>query len=294
MKTKGGANMTEAIPAPRRPSILRELLRSRPALIGGALTLVIVLGALLAPWIAPWDPLKFDPANRLTGPAPEHWLGADQYGRDLLSRVLYGARFSLSVAAVTVGVSLLVGGLLGLLAGYYRGWFDQVVSRVADILIAFPAILLAIAFLAFLGGGFVNLVVAISVVFLGPFMRVARAAVFTVREEVYVEAGRAMGAPDGRLLFRTILPNAAAPLIVEATLRFAYAVLAEASLSFLGLGTQPPFPSLGLMVSDGRAFLSLSPWGSLIPGFAIVLMVLGFNLLGDGLRDALDPRLRRR
>jgi len=271
-----------------------QLASNRSALIGGAITLLVVLGALLAPIIAPWDPLKFDAVHRLSGPSTAHWLGSDQYGRDLLSRSLYGARFSLSVALVSVGVSLLVGGILGLLAGYYRGGFDLVISRLADILIAFPAILLAIAFLAFLGSGFVNLVLAIAVVFVGPFIRVSRAAVFTVREELYVEAGRAMGASDGRMVFRTILPNAIAPLIVETTLRFAYAVLSEASLSFLGLGTQPPFPSLGMMVSDGRSFLSLSPWGSLVPGFFILLMVLGFNLLGDGLRDALDPRLRQR
>lgn len=279
---------------PSRRSVWRSLLGNRSALIGGLLTLLIVVSALFAPLLAPWDPLKFDAANRLSGPSAAHWLGSDQYGRDLLSRAIYGARFSLSVAAVAVLISLLVGGVLGLLAGYYRGWFDLAISRLADILIAFPAILLAIAFLAFLGSGFVNLVLAISVVFVGPFIRVARAAVFTVREELYVEAGRAMGAPDWRLLFLTILPNALAPLIVETTLRFAYAVLAEASLSFLGLGTQPPFPSLGMMVSDGRSFLSLSAWGSLVPGFFIVLMVLGFNLLGDGLRDALDPRLRNR
>lgn len=274
--------------------ILKSLLSNRSAVIGGAITLVVLVCALGAPVIAPYDPLRFDPPDRLTGPSLEHWAGTDQYGRDLLSRVLYGARFSLGVAATAVLMGLAVGGTLGLLAGYYRGWFDLAVSRIADILIAFPAILLAIAFLAFLGGGFVNLVLAISVVFVGPFIRVARAAVMTVREELYVEAGRAMGASDFRMIFQTILPNAIAPLIVEVTLRFAYAVLAEAALSFLGLGIQPPFPALGSMVSDGRSFLSLSPWGSIVPGTAIVLMVLGFNLLGDGLRDALDPRLRQR
>jgi len=274
--------------------IWKSLVRNRSAVIGGTITLVVLLAALLAPVLAPWDPLKFDPPNRLGGPSVEHWLGTDQYGRDLLSRVLFGARFSLTVAAVSVLAGLLVGGTLGLLAGYFRGGFDLVISRLADILIAYPAILLAIAFLAFLGGGFVNLVLAISVVFVGPLIRVARAAVLTVREELYVEAGRAMGASNSRMIFRTILPNAAAPLIVEVTLRFAYAVLAEAALSFLGLGIQPPFPALGSMVSEGRAFLSLSAWGSLVPGCAIVLMVLGFNLLGDGLRDALDPRLRSR
>ncbi len=287
--------MTPSSTTSSAPALIwKSLVRNRSALIGGTITLVVLIAALLAPLIAPWDPLKFDPPNRLSGPSPEHWLGTDQYGRDLFSRVLFGARFSLSVAAISVLVGLLVGGTLGLLAGYFRGWVDLVLSRLADILIAYPAILLAIAFLAFLGGGFVNLVLAISVVFVGPFLRVARAAVLTVREELYVEAGRAMGASDARMIFRTILPNASAPLIVEVTLRFAYAVLAEAALSFLGLGIQPPFPALGSMVSEGRAFLSLSPWGSLVPGSAIVLMVLGFNLLGDGLRDALDPRLRQR
>jgi peptide/nickel transport system permease protein len=274
--------------------ILKSLLSNRSAVIGGIITLVVLVCALGAQVIAPYDPLKFDPPNRLTGPSAEHWAGTDQYGRDLLSRVLYGARFSLGVAATAVLMGLAVGGTLGLLAGYYRGWLDLLVSRIADVLIAFPAILLAIAFLAFLGGGFLNLVLAISVVFVGPFIRVARAAVLTVREELYVEAGRAMGASDFRMIFQTILPNAIAPLIIEVTLRFAYAVLAEAALSFLGLGIQPPFPALGSMVSEGRSFLSLSPWASIVPGTAIVLMVLGFNLLGDGLRDALDPRLRQR
>jgi peptide/nickel transport system permease protein len=184
--------------------------------------------------------------------------------------------------------------VLGLLSGYYRGWVDALVMRFTDILLSFPAILLAIALLAFFGGGMLNLILAIGIIYTGPFVRVSRAAVMGVREELYVESNRALGARDGRILRLAILPNAAAPLLIEITLRLAYAILAEASLSFLGLGTQPPAPSWGQMIADNRRFLALSPWASVAPGLIIMVTVLGFNLLGDGLRDVLDPRLTKR
>ena len=262
--------------------------------IGLLLVVAATVAAVAAPWVAPYDPIELNPAARLQGPTPEHWLGTDQYGRDTLSRIIYGGRSSLSVAFAATGFALLVGGTLGAIAGFYRGAADAIIMRVTDVLLSFPAILLAIALLAFLGSGFVNLVLAIGVVYVGPFARVARAAVMTVREEQFVEAARALGSRDLRILLGAVLPAAAAPLLVETTLRLAYAILAEASLSFLGLGTQPPTPSWGMMIAEGRRFLVLSPWATVAPGLAIMAIVLGFNLLGDALRDALDPRLRRR
>jgi peptide/nickel transport system permease protein len=282
--------MASASPSPLR-SALGKLLRSGAGVSGLAILLFVTLAALFAPTVAPYDPVALSPADRLQGPSSAHWLGTDQYGRDTLSRIIYGGRLSLAVAAASVALGLLVGALLGLVAGFYRGWVEVGVMRLTDVVLSFPAILLAIALLAFFGSGFRNLVLAIGIVYIGPFARVTRAAVLSVREELFVEASRAAGSSDARTLFLTLLPNAAAPLIVEVTLRLAYAILAEASLSFLGLGAPPPAPSWGQMIADNRRFLSLAPWATVAPGLAIMLVVLGFNLLGDGLRDALDPRL---
>src|SRR5690606_4893328 len=262
--------------------------------VGGLVVLVVALAATFAPWVAPYDPVALDPPARLLGPTAERWLGTDQYGRDTLSRIVYGGRASLSVAAASTLFALLVGGTLGVLAAFYRGWVDGLIMRITDVLLSFPAILLAIALLAFLGPGFVNLVLAIGLVYVGPCARVARGAVLTVREELFVEASRSLGSRDWRVLLRAVLPAAAAPIIVEVTLRLAYGILAEASLSFLGLGTQPPAASWGLMVAEGRRFLSLNAWATVAPGLAIMVTVLGFNLFGDALRDALDPRTRGR
>jgi peptide/nickel transport system permease protein len=255
---------------------------------------LITVSALLAPWLAPYDPIALSPPARLQGPSTTHPLGTDQFGRDTLSRIIYGGRISLVVALSSISIAALVGGSLGLLSGYYQGWVDALTMRFTDILLSFPAILLAIALLAFFGGGMLNLVLAIGIIYTGPFVRVARAAVMSVRQELYVESNQALGANDGRILLLAILPNAAAPLLIEITLRLAYAILAEASLSFLGLGTQPPAPSWGQMIADNRRFLALSAWASVAPGLIIMITVLGFNLLGDGLRDVLDPRLERR
>lgn len=271
----------------------RLFFRSPSGIVGLTLTALVVVCALLAPLLAPYDPVAYLPADRMQGPSLRHLLGTDLYGRDLLSRVIYGSRISLSVSSLSVGLALLVGGCFGALAGYYRGWVDAVIMRVSDVFLAFPAVLLAIALLAFLGGGFWNLTLAIAVAFAAPFTRVVRGAVLQTRHTMYVEASGALGATDGRLLWRHVLPNAAGPILVEITLRLAYAILAEAALSFLGLGTQPPAPAWGQMISDGRPFLETNPWISIAPGLAIMLTVLGFNLFGDALRDALDPRLSR-
>jgi len=290
---RSSAAARATVPAGRTAEIARRLLLGVGG-VGLLLVLAAVVAAVAAPWVAPYDPIALNPPARLQGPSLQHWLGTDQYGRDTLSRIVFGGRASLSVAFAATGFALLVGGSLGALAGFYRGVTDALIMRVTDVLLSFPAILLAIALLAFLGSGFVNLVLAIGVVYVGPFARVARAAVMTVREEQFVEASRALGSRDMRVLLGAVLPAAAAPMLVETTLRLAYAILAEASLSFLGLGTQPPAPSWGMMIAEGRRFLALAPWATVAPGLAIMAVVLGFNLLGDGLRDALDPRLRRR
>ncbi len=283
-----------AVHGVQRTSRLARLLRSPAGGVGIFLVAVVVLSAIFAPLLTPYDTVTLNAPDRLQGPSQQHWAGTDQYGRDTFTRMLFGARTSLIVAGAAIAFAAVIGTLLGLLAGFYGGTTDAVIMRLTDILLSFPAILLAIALLAFLGSGLTNLVLAIGAVYTGPFVRVARAATLSVREESYVEASHAVGARDTRVLWLAVLPNIAAPLLVEVTLRLAYAILAEASLSFLGLGAQPPTPSLGQMIAEGRRFLSLSPWGSLMPGVAIMITVLGFNLLGDGLRDALDPRLRSR
>jgi peptide/nickel transport system permease protein len=238
-----------------------------------------------------YDPVKIAPEQRLAAPSAAHPLGNDLYGRDTFTRVLYGGRISLGVGVLSVGLALLTGGSLGAASGYLGGWFDALVMRLSDILLAFPAILLAIGLLAFLGGGFWNVVLAIAIVYAAPMARVARAAVLMVRHEEYVDAASAVGAGDVRVLHRHILPNAIAPLIVESTLRLALAILAEAALSFLGLGTQPPAPTWGQMIAEGRSVMTFSSWPAIGPGLAITITVLGFNLLGDGIRDALDPHV---
>lgn len=278
--------------SPLRLALLK-LLHSTAGMTGLCILLIVSLAAVFAAFWSPYDPIALNALDRLQGPSAKHLLGTDQYGRDTLSRIMYGGRLSLSVACSAVALGALVGSFFGLLAGFYRGWVDVLVMRISDILLSFPAILLAIALLAFFGSGFRNLVLAIGIVYIGPFSRVARAAVLSIREELYVESSRALGSSDARTLFVTMLPNALAPLIVEVTLRLAYAILAEASLSFLGLGAPPPAPSWGQMIADNRRFLALAPWATISPGLAIMVVVLGFNLLGDGLRDALDPRLRR-
>ncbi len=272
----------------------RGFMASPSAVTGLVLVVLVLAAAIFAPLVAPFDPVKYNPIDRLQGPSLKHILGTDLYGRDTFSRVIFGARVSLSVSAIAVTMALIVGGGLGALSGFRLGWFDTLVMRLTDVLLAFPAILLAIALLAFLGGGFWNLTLAIAIVYSAPFARVARAAVLRVREDAFVEASRALGASNPRVLWRHILPNAFAPMLIEVTLRLAYAILSEASLSYLGLGTPPPAPAWGQMIADGRRTLELAPWASIGPGLAIMITVLGFNLLGDGLRDVLDPRLRKR
>jgi peptide/nickel transport system permease protein len=277
---------------PRWRETLGLLARNPTALIAAIVLATIVLIAIFDETLAPQGPNEQDIANRLEPPSWGHWFGTDDLGRDILSRVILGASVSLKVGFSSVGLALVVGTVLGLLAGFYGRWVDDVLMRFMDMLFAFPAVLLAIAILAIRGPGTSNTIIAIAIVYVPIFARVTRASVLGVREEVYVRASRSVGASDFRLLTKHVLPNAAAPIIVQTSISLAFAVLAEAALSFLGLGTQPPNPSWGLMLAEGRGFIDLAWWLAFFPGMAIVITVLCFNLLGDGLRDVLDPRQR--
>ncbi|MEZ4867762.1 MAG: ABC transporter permease [Caldilineaceae bacterium] len=289
----GQSVLTPVPTTSERWRILRRFLRNRLALSGALITLLLVVIAVAGPQLAPYDPNAIDMTMRLHTPTLAHPFGADDFGRDVLSRVMVGAGVSLYVGIIAVGISLLAGTLLGLVSGYYGGWIDEAIMRFTDILFSFPAILLAIAIVAALGPGVTNAMIAIGVVYTPIFARITRGSVLAIRSEVYIEAAQAMGNRDRRILFRHILPNVAAPIIVEASLSMAFAILAEATLSFFGLGAQPPDPSWGRMLNEGRGFIQLAPWIGIFPGLAIMLTVMGFNFLGDGLRDALDPRLKQ-
>lgn len=256
-----------------------------------AVTLLVLI-AVLAPWISPYDPLAQDILARLKGPSAAHWLGADQFGRDLLSRLIHGLRASLAISAAAVIVALLIGGTLGLVAAYYRGWTERIVMRCMDVLFAFPVILLAIGVIAMLGPGSGPTAIAIAVVYTPIFARLLRGPALVVAESDFVMNARAIGASDARIIFIHMLPNLASVLLVQTSLLLSAAILVEASLSFLGLGTQPPAPSLGTMLSEGRNALLLSPWSAVFSGLAILILAFALNLLGDVLRDTLDPRLR--
>ncbi len=268
------------------------VLRQRLAVIGLVIVGFFAIVAIVGPLVAPSGPTEQFSEYRLQGPSEQYWFGNDEFGRDIFSRLLYGARISFQVGVIAVGISAVIGVLIGLIAGYFGGWIDNIASLLMDVLYAFPTILLAIAIMAMLGNSLANVMIAIGIVNAPTFMRVIRGAVLSVRRTTYVEAAISVGGTTPRVMWRHVLPNVTAPLIVHASLNFAYAVLAEASLAFLGLGNKPPSPSWGSMVSSSYGFLQLAPWAAIFPGIAIALTVLGFNLLGDGLRDALDPRLR--
>jgi len=260
--------------------------------LGFASTLLLVLTAALSLVYTPNDPLQMSLAGRLQGPSAAHWLGTDQYGRDLLSRIMAGAVTSIAVGIIAVGIGMGVGVVLGMLSGYFGGWLDEGFMRLMDAIQGFPAILSALLITAVTSPGITISMVAIGVAFTPIFARLTRGSFLELREREFVLAARALGAGDRIVILRHILPNALSPLIVQATISFPVAILAEAGLSYLGLGTQPPHPSWGLMLKEAQNFLALNPWFAVFPGGAIALTVLGLNLLGDGLRDLLDPRVR--
>jgi len=277
---------------------LEKLLKNRTGVAGLIIITLFVCLALLAPFVSPHDPVENALYDQLKPPVWEEGgsvnnvLGTDDLGRDMLSRLIYGARVSLMVGIVSVGIAVVLGTLFGALAGYLGGWPDNIIMRVMDIILAFPGILLAIVIVAYLGPGLRNAMIAIGVISIPQFARIVRASVLEENEKDYVLAARAVGARNGRIIFNTVLPNCLAPIIVQASLGFGSAILDAAGLSFLGLGAQPPIPEWGAMIAMGRSMILRAWWVMTFPGIAILLGVLGFNLLGDGLRDALDPRLR--
>jgi peptide/nickel transport system permease protein len=272
--------------------VWRRLKRNRAAIVGGIIVLLFVATAILAPWLSPYQPNEGDLAKRLKAPDRQHLLGTDPLGRDILSRVIFGARISLQIQIVAVMIALFIGTILGMVGGYYGGTFDNLIMRLMDILLAFPGIFLAIAIIAVLGPGLTNLMLAAGVYSIPQFARIVRGSVLSLKEKEFVEAAKGVGENDFNILFRYLLPNSMAPIIVQTTLRMATVLLTASGLSFLGLGVQPPTAEWGAMLSNARAYLITAPHVATVPGLAIMLVVMGFNLFGDGLRDSLDPRLR--
>jgi peptide/nickel transport system permease protein len=278
---------------PLRRSWIR-LRQRRGAMVALIVLAIIVALAVLAPWVAPHDPIKQGWATVRKPPSAIFWFGTDEVGRDLFSRIIYGARASLSAGVISVAIAIMLGVPIGLIAGYRGGWLDSVISRFTDAMLACPFLILAIAMAAFLGPSLSNAMIAIGITATPIFIRLTRGQVINVKVEDYVEAARAVGNTPVRIAFRHILPNIAPQVLVQATLTIATAIIAEAALSFLGLGQQPPQPSWGSMLNVAQRFLSTAPWMAIFPGLAIFVTVLSFNLLGDGLRDALDPRTGER
>lgn len=275
-----------------RAELFRRVRRHHGATIGAVLLVLLVAMSVFAAWIMPYDPFKPVPADTLQPPSVAHWMGTDNLGRDVLSRLILGAQISLRVGFISVGIALFFGVPFGLLAGFYGGRVDNVVMRFVDVLLAFPGILLAMAVVSILGTGTDNVMIAIGIGATPTYIRVVRASVLAAKELTYVEAARATGVRDARLMFLHILPNIMGPLIVVATLGIAGAILAASGLSYLGLGAKPPEPEWGAMLSGARSFIRSAWWLSTFPGLAIMITVLAINMLGDGLRDALDPHLR--
>jgi peptide/nickel transport system permease protein len=270
---------------------LRRLAGNPVGRLGAIVILLLILVAIFADLLAPYNPVS-QITQRHMSPGVPYYLGADDFGRDILSRIIHGSRISLYVGIVSVGIALAVGGTLGLLAGYYGGWPDMLLMRLVDVLFSIPSLVLAIAITGILQPSLTNAMIAIGIVYAPTFARVARGPVLSVKQHEYIQAARTVGCANGRILLQHVLPNVTAPIVVQTTLSFSTAILAEAVLSFIGLGTQPPAPSWGTMLQAGRKYMEAYPWEAIFPGVAIMLAVLGFNLLGDGLRDALDPRLR--
>jgi peptide/nickel transport system permease protein len=273
--------------------MLQRFLQNKLAVVGGIITICIILTAIFAQWIVPYDPTEQNYENTLAAPSAEHLFGTDTLGRDVLSRVIYGAQVSVKAGLISVGLALSIGIPIGMISGYYRGLWDEIIiMRFTDAMLSFPTLVLALALAAVLGAGLENAMIAIGLVFTPNIIRLIRAEVLSQREREYVEAAKASGINDARVLFIHIFPNSLAPILVQATLMIAAAIIAEASLSYLGLGTQPPTPSWGAMLSFGQGYLAQAPWIALFPGLFIFLTVISINLFGDGIRDAFDSKLK--
>lgn len=273
---------------------VKLLIRNKGAVAGLVVLAVYVILALLAPFLSLHDPLEMHSGDILRPPSRDHLLGTDSSGRDVLSRLIFGIRVSLSVSVTSVAIATIAGAFIGLMSGYFGGVLDSIAMRVMDVIFAFPAMLLGLSIMAALGRSSRNVIVAIALIYTPVFARVTRGGALSVKQQAFIEAIRGVGAREGRIIVFHILPNIMALIIVQVSLALSWALLTEAGLSFLGLGTQPPTPSWGSMLNEGRRFMELGPWMAVFPGLAIMLAVLAFNLLGDGLRDVLDPRLRSR
>lgn len=271
---------------------LYRFFHNKLAVSGSVILLFFILMAAFAPVLAPYDPFYMDPAAALTGPSPAHLLGTDNMGRDILSRIIYGSRISLKVSLVSVAIATTAGVILGVAAGYFGKAADAVISRVLEVMLSFPEVLLALLIMSILGSSLNNIMLAIGIVYTPIFARIARGAVLSVKDSLYVEAARSIGVKDVTIILRHILPNILSPVLVQVTLSLAFAILSEAALSFLGIGVEPDIPSWGIMLNNGKAWIEIAWWVGVFPGIAIALAVLSFNILGDGLRDVLDPRLR--
>ena len=272
--------------------VWKRLIRNKAAIAGMVVIVLLILTAIFADFIAPYHFAQQNLENTRMAPSSDHWFGTDNFGRDIFSRVVYGSRISIQVGFIAVGVAIVLGGILGSIAGYYSGRIDNVIMRLMDILLAIPGILLAIAIAAALGPGLVNVMIAVGIASIPRYARIVRASVLSLRDQEFVEAAKAVGANDFRIITKYILPNCMAPIIVQGTLGVAEAILAAAGLSFIGLGIQPPIPEWGAMLSTARVYVRDAWWMSIFPGLAIMITIFGLNLLGDGLRDALDPRLK--
>jgi len=284
----------KAAPAPkRRNALLWRLLRSKVAVMGALIVLLLIVTAALAPTIAPFDPIKQSFRIQLQPPSPIHPMGTDEFGRDIFSRVLYGSRWALAVGFLANTIAMVTGVALGLVGGFYGGRVDAVISWLTDVMLAFPYLLLAMIVVAVLGPGLTNAMIAIGIVYVPQYIRVVRGTVLSLKEEEFVEAARAIGGPPIGIIVRHILPNCLAPIIVMATLAIGWAIVETAGLSFLGLGAQPPTPEWGAMLASGRTYMLSAWWIATFPGLSILFVVIGFNLLGDGLRDVLDPYMRK-
>lgn len=275
--------------------IARMLAKNKMAMLGLVILIILVVLALFADVISDYETvvIKQNLSNRLVPPNSENWLGTDEFGRDIFARLIHGARVSLKVGILAVGLSIIIGGTLGAIAGFYGGYIDNVIMRIMDIFLAVPSILLAIAIVSALGPSIINLMIAISISSVPRYARIVRASVLSIRDQEFIEAAKAIGASNARIIFKHIIPNSLAPVIVQGTLGVASAILSTAGLSFIGLGIQPPDPEWGSMLSGGRQYLRYAWWVTTFPGVAIMITILSLNLLGDGLRDALDPRLKQ-
>lgn len=288
--------VTQTIDHPRQSvfgSFFSVFLENKAAVVGGLIILFYIFIAVFAPILAPYHPHEINLDNKLMSPSMEHWMGTDDKGRDILSRILYGSRLSMGVGFAAVIFGAFFGITLGLIAGYYGKWIDSVIMRCMDVLLAFPGILLALAIVSALGPSLINVTIAVGAFSVPLFARIVRGSTLEVKQLEYIDAIRSLGANDGTIIFKHILPNILSPIIVQGTLRVATAILSAAGLSFLGLGAQPPSSEWGTMLSSGRDFLFTAPYIAIFPGLAIAFLVLGFNIFGDGLRDAFDPRMKK-